>query len=73
MCKARGEIWRFIPSGDLFYVEKRGNRHHMSLKVLSPAEAFRIIRCEEPPPRVEREVVSITAFEPVPPEKFTSR
>jgi hypothetical protein len=72
MRKVRGEIWRFSPSGDLFYVEKRGSRHHMSLKVLSAAEADRIIRGEEAPPKVEREVMSISAFEPVPPEKLAS-
>jgi hypothetical protein len=72
MRKGKGEIWRFIPSGDLFYVQKRGGKYYMSLKVISPPDADRIIRGETLPPRLERQVSSIGAFETVPEEVFTS-
>lgn len=65
MNRVRGEIWRFIPSDDLFYVERKGSRYYMSLKVVSPTEAERIIRGEKSPPKVQREIMSVSAFEPV--------
>ncbi len=72
MGKAKGEIWRFIPSGNWFYVERKGVKYYMSLKVIGPMEAGRIIRGEDPPPKVERVIISISAFESIPEESFTS-
>ncbi len=70
MSRVRGEIWKFIPSGDWFYVERKGKKYYMSLRVIRPAQALRIFLGEESPPRVEREVMSMSAFEPVPVEVF---
>ncbi len=65
MSKHKGEIWRFIPSGDWFYVEKRRSKYFMSLKVIKPSDAAMIMQGEKPPPQIDREVMSISAFEAV--------
>ncbi|MEN6485670.1 MAG: hypothetical protein ABFD98_12375 [Syntrophobacteraceae bacterium] len=70
MNRVRGEVWRYIPSGDWFYVERKGRRYFMSLKVLRPADAGRIFRGEEPPPKLDREVTSMGAFEEVAEEAY---
>ncbi len=66
MHKSKGEIWKFIPSGDWFYVERRRSRYFMSLKVIKPSDAARIMQGIESPPKLEREVKSLRAFEAVP-------
>ncbi len=70
MDRIRGEIWKFIPSGDWFYIEKRGDKYFMSLRVIGPAQANRIINGKESPPEIDREVISPGAFERVPEEAF---
>jgi hypothetical protein len=72
MGMAKGGIWKFIPSGNWFYVEKKGSKYYMSLKVIGPRDADRIIRGEDPPPRADREILSISAFEPISEESFNS-
>ncbi len=41
-------------------------------KSIGPEDADRIIRGEDPPPKVEREMISISAFEPISEESLTS-
>jgi len=53
MGTAKGGIWRFIPRGNWLYVAKKGSRYYMSLEVMGPEDADRIIRGEDPPPKVE--------------------